>query len=1709
MSPLASDFGADYTLTKNITLTYTEGGVTGTTSYDITIVNDVQNIKAYAQPTKTTYNVNETMDMTGAEILVTRATGLSTTVKVTDGISAGTLTLTGFDSSKEQASEALTATYTENGISKTATFTIAVKDSVESVAIKGTPTTTYKYGDPLVYPTITAQKGSGPVDITTDSSMVSGYNPNKLGTQTVTITYGGQSTTYDVTVNDYVADITLVAPTKTTYNYGESLDLTGGTVQKVMASGATETAEALDSTMVSGYNASTVGAQTITVTYAGKTKTFNVTVNDTVKAITITKPTSTQKYNYGGSLDYTGGKITVSYNGGTADKTVALSSATATETVGGASLNMSPLASDFGADYTLTKNITLTYTEGGVTGTTSYDISIVNDVQNIKAYAQPTKTTYNVNETMDMTGAEILVTRATGLATTVKVTDGISAGTLTLTGFDSSKEQASEALTATYTENGISKTATFTIAVKDSVESIAIKGTPTTTYKYGDPLVYPTITAQKGSGPVDITTDSSMVSGYNPNKLGTQTVTITYGGQSTTYDVTVSDYVSDITLVAPTKTTYNYGESLDLTGGTVQKVMASGATETAEALDSTMVSGYNASTVGAQTITVTYAGKTKTFNVTVNDTVKAITITKPTSTQKYNYGGSLDYTGGKITVSYNGGTADKTVALSSATATETVGGASLNMSPLASDFGADYTLTKNITLTYTEGGVTGTTSYDITIVNDVQNIKAYAQPTKTTYNVNETMDMTGAEILVTRATGLSTTVKVTDGISAGTLTLTGFDSSKEQASEALTATYTENGISKTATFTIAVKDSVESVAIKGTPTTTYKYGDPLVYPTITAQKGSGPVDITTDSSMVSGYNPNKLGTQTVTITYGGQSTTYDVTVSDYVADITLVAPTKITYNYGESLDFTGGTVQKVMASGATETAEALDSTMVSGYNASTVGTQPITVTYAGKTKTFNVTVSDKVLSTTLEGTPKTSYNYGEKLDLSGLTIKVTKTSGSTTISMTDSKVTVEGFDSSKVGTQTVTVKYDGNVVGTPITVEVKDFVKGIVLTAPTKASYEYGEALDLTGGKVQEVMASGSATTPVALNDSSVTLGTYDPTKTGIQTINVTYKGFTDKFAITVVDSINSIAIKQMPKQNYKYGEKLDLTNATIEISHTSGTKEIKAIDNSMVTGYNPNKLGTQTLTVDYNGIKTQYDVNVVDFVKDIEITSPTKLIYNLNEKLDLTGGTVKEIMASGSATTPISMTSSTVKVTGFDSTKEGANVITVTYEGFTKTFGTTVVDPTSDIKLKTLPTKLNYLYGEKLDITGATLEVTKLSGAKNIVNVTPDMVTGYNPNKLGNQTITVTYLGTVQEFNIKVDDYTKELQITKPEQTEYEYGQKLDLTNAKVSIIMASGKIAETTDMTASMLSTYNPNLEGTQTINVTYKGLSNKFDVTVTDKIKAISINTQPNKTNYAYGESLDLTGATLQVVKSSGIKIINVTPDMVTGYDPNHSGTQLLTITYKGFTTAIIVNVGEKPTTNSSTNNTNNTTKNNTSKNTVIPAKTTDNNAEETSITPIENTTTNTQESSKTDTTNNINSNKNNSSTQTTESSVKKQNTSLATYASQGLKNQKVVAGLIGFLALIFLLLLVFKRNVKIYVEEDGEIVLGGKDRLSTVKKLLNVDKYLDGETAKYPVKVELNKNISRALDEDEITIKYKGESVNRTIKYENDKFVIYLR
>jgi hypothetical protein len=99
----------------------------------------------------------------------------------------------------------------------------------------------------------------------------SGFNKTSLGAQTVTLTYSGLVTnakttgtltaTVNVTVVDYVAAISATSGTQSVY-YGGSIVCTASITK---ASGGTSTVPCT----VSGFSNTTVGAQTVTLTYTG------------------------------------------------------------------------------------------------------------------------------------------------------------------------------------------------------------------------------------------------------------------------------------------------------------------------------------------------------------------------------------------------------------------------------------------------------------------------------------------------------------------------------------------------------------------------------------------------------------------------------------------------------------------------------------------------------------------------------------------------------------------------------------------------------------------------------------------------------------------------------------------------------------------------------------------------------------------------------------------------------------------------------------------------------------------------------------------------------------------------------------------------------------------------------------------------------------------------------------------------------------------------------------------------------------------------------------------------------------------------------------------------------------------------------------------------------------------------------------------------
>lgn len=118
------------------------------------------------------------------------------------------------------------------------------------------------------------------------------------------------------------------------------------------------------------------------------------------------------------------------------------------------------------------------------------------------------------------------------------------------------------------------------------------------------------------TAPVTIT--SSNISGFDSTTTGSKTVTVTVDGKTATFNVNViAKALTGIEVTKqPTKTEYVVGQSLDLTGLIVTGTYNDGTTAPIT-ITASNISGFDSTTAGSKTVTVTVDGKTATFNVNV------------------------------------------------------------------------------------------------------------------------------------------------------------------------------------------------------------------------------------------------------------------------------------------------------------------------------------------------------------------------------------------------------------------------------------------------------------------------------------------------------------------------------------------------------------------------------------------------------------------------------------------------------------------------------------------------------------------------------------------------------------------------------------------------------------------------------------------------------------------------------------------------------------------------------------------------------------------------------------------------------------------------------------------------------------------------------------------------------------------------------------
>ena len=145
----------------------------------------------------------------------------------------------------------------------------------------------------------------------------------------------------------------------------------------------------------------------------------------------------------------------------------------------------------------------------------------------------------------------------------------------------------------------------------------------------------------------------------------------------------------------------------------------------------------------------------------------------------------------------------------------------------------------------------------------------------------------------------------------------------------------------------------------------------------------------------------------------------------------------------------------------------------------------------------------------------------------------------------------------------------------------------------------------------------------------------------------------------------------------------------------------------------------------------------------------------------------------------------------------------------------------------------------------------------------------------------------------------------------------KLTYLEAKETLNVYGGKLClnygadcvEEIDLTADMVKGFDNTIVGVQSLTVTYRGFSATFEVAIEGKkVSSISIATTPAKTTYIEGEeTLDVTGGKLKVYYNNGTQeVIDLTPDMVSGFDNSKAGQQTLLVTYAGKTCTYLVYV-----------------------------------------------------------------------------------------------------------------------------------------------------------------------------------------------------------
>lgn len=501
-----------------------------------------------------------------------------------------------------------------------------------------------------------------------------------------------------------------------------------------------------------------------------------------------------------------------------------------------------------------------------ITATSTVDTSIkatcsitVKAVSSITQTGTLTKTSYESNESFDPSGLTFTATWSDSTTSTIAGSDiswgSLVAGASSVTGTYGGAEITITGLTITQATGG---TAMYTVASTSSVT------TDTTSYTYPS--------GSSATFANTYTTANQMTSGNS------QTLTLSnYSGL----------VINNITLSMKSNAKKGAGGlKYSLDGGTTYTDIVAAETNFSDA-------NWNGSYTDA------FTDISKTVNISVSSSIMIVLTASTNSLYCQSY--SIGWTGGStssvavtgVTLSSSslslsaGDTSTLTATIAPSDATnQNVSWTSSDASVASVSGGVVTALSAGattITATTSDGSFTATCSVSVS-ARTLSSISVSGQTTG--FVVGDTFAF-GGTCTATYSNSTTSTVTPTS--------YSGYDMSTA-GSQTVTVTYTESGVSKTASYDITVSAvAVSSIAVTTAPSTTsYMVGGTFSSTglVVTATYNNGSTAVVTSSCTLSSPDMTTSGDKTITITYSGDTsitTTTSITVSAYSASIDATA----------------------------------------------------------------------------------------------------------------------------------------------------------------------------------------------------------------------------------------------------------------------------------------------------------------------------------------------------------------------------------------------------------------------------------------------------------------------------------------------------------------------------------------------------------------------------------------------------------------------------------------------------------------------------------------------------------------------------------------------------------------------------------------------------------------------------------------------------